>query len=112
MRAFTEKEKQWLIEHYHTMKQCECASHLCCSDDTVRRLAKQLGIYVKRTTHEAGKKKVEVVNVTMCDEGDGYCIYCCHYRSNGHCAKTGKDTGALHKKVCFKEKSHEKSSNN
>lgn len=106
MREFTETEKQWLRDNYHSMKQCDCAKHLHCSGGVIRRLAKQLGIYEYRKSYdqlELNKaKKVEAVKAINQDD-KGYCLDCCYYLAGGHCSKTGRDTGALNKKICFKE---------
>lgn len=110
MHQFTEKDKQWLIDNYHEKKQCDCARHLGCSDNSVRRLAKELGIYESRKTYSQDTNKIK--EVTTNEEGDGYCLDCCHYCAIGHCSKIGRYTGALHKKVCFEKKKNEKSSNN
>ena len=107
MREFTEKEKQWLIKNYESVKQKDCAKHLGVSDNIVRRLAKELGIYVSRKTYDKkdkpveAKKKVKVEDVQV--ELKGYCLDCIYYRAVGHCLKTGSFTGALNKKLCFKD---------
>lgn len=70
MRQFSESEKQWLIDHYETMKQCDCAHRLNCSENVIRRLAKELGVYKSRKIYEKSK----MVKVTIAEEGEGYCL--------------------------------------
>ena len=111
MRQFTEEEKQWLIEHYHTLKQKDCARHLHCSGGVIRRVAKELGIYEYRKTYdntEANKAKKAVSKQT----NQGNCMDCVLYKAGGICGKNGRETGALHKKNCFKEKEYESTNNN
>ena len=114
MRQFTEEEKQWLIEHYHTLKQKDCARHLHCSGGVIRRVAKELGIYEYRKTYdntEANKAQKAVSKQT--NQGNqGYCMDCALYKAGGICGKNGRETGALHKKNCFKEKEYESTNNN
>ena len=109
MRVFTEEEKQWVRENYNRMKQCECCKYLHCTDGVLRRVAKEVGVYVARKTYDQKPKlnkkaKKEAAIKTINESGEGYCIDCLYYMAGGHCSKTGKDTGALHKKICFKEK--------
>ena len=110
MREFTEAEKQWLINNYDDMKQKDCAKHLHCSDNVIRRVAKELGIFVSRKTYDPNKKKtakpVEKKVVKAEDiqaQLQGYCQDCCYYQAGGYCLKLKRDTGALNKKICFKE---------
>lgn len=110
MREFTEAEKQWLIANYDDMKQKDCAKHLHCSDSIVRRLEKELGIFVSRKTYDPNKKKtvkpVKVKKKVYVEDvharSKGYCLDCCYYQSGGYCLKTKRETGALNKKICFK----------
>lgn len=109
MRQFTEEEKQWLIEHYQTSKQKDCARHLHCSDGVIRRVAKELGIYEYRKTYdntEANKEKKAVTKESN-QENQGYCMDCAWYKVGGICGKNGKVIGALQKKNCFKERGYE-----
>lgn len=107
MREFTEEEKQWLRDNYAQMKQRECARHLHCSDNVIRRAVKELGIFEARKTYDqkpkqSKKEKKAAVIKSMNDSGEGYCLDCFYYLAGGHCTKTGRDTGALNKKQCFK----------
>ena len=109
MREYTEQEKQWLIDNYATTKQCDCAKRLMTSDNTVRRLAEQLGVYVKKKGPVKEKVKSKKID---CEQGDGYCLDCLHYNTGGWCAKYKKQTGALNRKKCFKQKQDEQGVNN
>lgn len=107
MREFTEAEKQWLRDNYHSMKQCDCARHLHCSDGIIRRLVKELGIFEARKHYDQNsklskKEKKAAAVKSINDSGEGYCLDCFYYLVGGHCTKTGRDTGALNKKQCFK----------
>ena len=102
-KQLTEKEKQWLIDNYHTKKQCDCARHLNISKNVIRRFAKELGIYEKKTPAVVSKKpkaKPDIIDVI--EDGKGYCLECAYYVLGGTCGKNGRITGALHKKGCFK----------
>lgn len=94
IRVFTEKEKQWLIDNYATMKQADCAKHLMVSANVVRRLAKELGIYEKKNLAiEVNKPKARP---DILEAGKKYCIECAFYVVGGICGRNGRIIGALH----------------
>lgn len=114
MREFTEEEKQWLIENYPVKKQKDCARYLHCSDGVIRRLAKELGLYEYRKTYDKNpiKKAKQGGLMEINQESQGYCLDCSLYRVGGICGNNGRETGALHKKNCFKEREYENTNNN
>lgn len=102
-KEFTEQEKQWLIDNYPTTKQSECAKHLMVSDTVIIRLVKELGLKKIRKPGIIGKKSEKKKLLGIFDGQKGYCIDCIYYEVGGKCLRTGKDTGALNRKVCFKD---------
>lgn len=97
----TEKEKQWLIDNYPTMRQCECAKHLMVSVNIIRSHVNELGLHKVRKP--SGKKKSDKKKPSVSDGDKGYCIDCMSYVVGGICGRTGRYTGALNRKVCFKD---------
>lgn len=107
-RIYTDEEIAWLEENYNTKSQRDCAKYLQVSAESVRGLAKKLGLVQGRKS-EVGKDKQ---SISMIVQGEGYCLDCEFYNTGGICGKNGKLTGALHQKKCFKEKEYEEGSNN
>lgn len=97
-RVFTEEELAWLEANYQQMTLRDCAKHLQISKDLVSKTAKRLGLDIgKKRPVEAQKNVAPDVN-----QGDeGYCLDCALYKIGGLCGKSGRLTGALHKKKCF-----------
>lgn len=107
LREFTEAEKEWLKENYSKMSQKDCATYLHCTNNTVRTLAKKLGIYVNKHPLRVEDKKEVVVIPAYLNSGENFCLDCAYYLVGGNCGKTGRITGALHKKSCFKRNEDE-----
>ena len=97
-RVFTEEELAWLEANYQTMTLRDCAKHLQISKDLVSRTAKKLGLDIGKKIPVEARKNV-APNVNQAD--DGYCLDCAFYKAGGICAKSKRQTGALHKKKCF-----------
>ena len=61
LREFTEAEIEWVKENYSRMSQKDCATYLHCTNNTVRTLAKKLGIYVNKHPLKVEDKSKEIV---------------------------------------------------
>ena len=103
MKHLTEKEIQWLIDNYPTMKQSDCAKQLMVSDNVVRRFAKELGLKKIRKPSVEVNKPTNTPKPSVLEAGKGYCLECAFYVVGGICGRNGRMTGALHKKECFKD---------
>ena len=96
------EEEQWLRENYKKISQNKIAKHLMISSNTVREIAKRMGIFDgNKFVYSAAKVEI----TTMVELGDGYCLDCGNYRNGGICERDGRLIGALHKKSCFTKKS-------
>lgn len=103
MRYLTDKERQWLIDNYPNMRNCDCAEHLMVSRNVIRRYAIELGLEkVRKPSAEVNKPKDKKPKPGIMESGKGYCIECAFYVVGGVCGRTARITGALHKKECFK----------
>ena len=97
-RVFSEEELAWLEANYQQMSLRDCAKHLQISKDLVSRTAKRLGLDIGKKRPVEARKNV-APGVVRRDEG--YCLDCTFYKIGGMCGKSGRLTGALHKKKCF-----------
>lgn len=106
MKVITDFHRSWLTNNYGKVTSKECAARLGVSERTICRWAKEFGLTndrVSKITSKPSKKVVKVVEVTPDIEAEkGYCVDCKHYVLGGECEKTGKLTGALNEKPCFK----------
>ena len=101
--TLTESEVQWLIDN-RSMSQEKCAAALGVTRHTISAYLTELGLNKPRAKPGLTKKQKKRLIV---DSGNGYCIDCKHYKVGGICGKNGKDTGALRKKECFKDKEND-----
>lgn len=100
-RHLSEEEKDWLRENYYTKTSRECAKYLLASKSLLAKWVKELGL---RKRFNAPEVKDKIYCKAVVEYGKGYCIDCKHYVVGGTCGDTGRITGALHKKSCFKSK--------
>lgn len=96
--VLTEEEQSWLVNNYESMLQPDIARCLGVSTETVRKYVQKLG--VRKARKKKAKPVVEVNPIPALLEG--YCIDCAYYMVGGICRNTGRSTGALNKKHCFK----------
>lgn len=58
---------------------------------------------INKVNSKPSKNVVKAIVVTPAVEVEkGYCVDCKHYILGGQCGKTGRRTGALNEKPCFK----------
>lgn len=103
MFELTDYHKAWMTENYGKVSRKDCAKHFHVSPTTIDRWVKELGLRA-RTPKDPSKKTSKDVEAKPAVEAlKGYCVDCLHYVVGGHCGKTGRLTGALNKKHCFKQ---------
>lgn len=99
----TEYHIKWMQTNYGNVSRKDCAKHFQVSVTTIDRWVKELGLQV-RAPKDLSKKPSKVVEVKPAVEAQkGYCMDCEHYILGGKCGKSGKPTGALNEKSCFKQ---------
>lgn len=92
MAKMTNEHIAWLKENYGNKSRSECAKFLMVHISTVTKYVKMLNL--EENTQKKATSKMDI----------GYCLDCKHYILGGNCAKTGRYTGALNEKICFKRK--------
>ena len=103
MFELTDYHKAWLADNYGKVSRKDCAKHFHVSPTTIDRWVKELGLRA-RASKDPSKDPSKDVEVKPAVEAlKGYCVDCLHYVVGGHCGKTGRLTGALNKKHCFKQ---------
>ena len=99
----TEYHIKWMQTNYGNVSRKDCAKHFLVSVTTIDRWVKELGLQV-RAPKDPSKNPSKDAEVKPAVEAlKGYCVDCLHYVVGGHCGKTGRLTGALNKKHCFKQ---------
>ena len=102
----TEYHIKWMQTNYGNVSRKDCAKHFNVSVTTIDRWVKELGLQARapKDHSKPSKKPSKVVEVKPAVEAQkGYCMDCEHYIFGGHCGKTGRLTGALNEKPCFKQ---------
>lgn len=99
MIEFTEYHQAFLRDNFERLGRKKCAERLNVSESTIYRWVGLLGIAKAKPRKEV--KAVEVTKPAVTAE-IGYCVDCQHYILGGQCGKTGRLTGALNEKPCFK----------
>ena len=101
MIELTEYHIKWMHENYGKVSRKKCAQYFHVSTTTIDRWAKLLDLR-KRHNQNIGIDEQDTTEHE--DIPIGYCMDCEHYIAGGHCENTGRSTGALNEKRCFKSK--------
>lgn len=96
--------EKWLRENYPLLTAKECAKELMVSPSKIKVWARELGLRKNKAAMGKDRKEPIVIARPKFTGDIGYCRECKHYVLGGHCGKTGKETGALNEKQCFKRK--------
>lgn len=102
----TEYHIKWMQTNYGNVSRKDCAKHFQVSVTTIDRWVKELNLRVRapKDPSKPSKKPSKDVEIKSAVEAlKGYCVDCLHYVVGGHCGKTGRLTGALNEKPCFKQ---------
>lgn len=92
----------WLKENYHQLSLKECAKELMVSVSTIKNWSHQLGLRKYKPSLGKDRKLPLKVEKPKMSEDIDYCRHCKHYCAGGLCGKTGRYTGSLNEKQCFK----------
>lgn len=104
MSTMTEYQKEWLLKNYGRIGRKESANYLRVCPSTLDGWIKELGI-ARQKREKRKTPKVSAPDTVQSDIEKGYCRECMSYIAGGWCDKTGKITGALNEKKCFKRNS-------